>query len=329
MMDESPMSRFYTKIRNFLFGAINKEFLIFLLFLFISAVFWLGMTLNETYEREYVIPIALEKVPKNVVLTKNMEDTLVVTIRDKGFMHAAYTYSGRIKQMKIGFTNFANNNRGRGIVKTSDLQRLLYKKLYGSSKIISLKPDGLEFVYNYGVSKKVPVKLIGKVVPAKSYYLARTKIWPDSVVVYASEAKLDSIKYVTTGDVNVVNFEDTVIQEIALNKINETKIVPAKVKVGLYPDILTEGSMEVPIVAINMPEGKVLRTFPSKVTVKFIVGASVYRKMKPEQFLVVADYRELEKHHSDKCNIYLRTTPHGITMAKLEINQVDYLIEQR
>ena len=330
MMESSPFIRIYTNIRNFLFGAINKEFLIFLLFLFISSLFWLGMTLNETYERDYVIPVSLDKIPKNVVLTKDLHDTIVITVRDKGFLHAAYSYTGKIRRLKINFMNYAKNNKGgRGIVVPSDLQKLIYKNLYGSSKIVSIKPDRLDFTYNYGLSKKVPVKLVGKVVPAKSYYLARTKFWPDSVMVYASKEKLDSIKYIATENINIVNFEDTVINEVALDKIAEVKVVPSKVKIGLYPDILTEGTIEVPIVAINMPAGKVLRTFPSKVTVKFIVGASKFRDIRPEQFLVVADYSELAVRHSDKCNIYLRTTPHGTSKAQLEVKQVDYLIEQR
>lgn len=329
MMDYSPISHAYTKIRNFLFAAFNKEFLIFLLFLLISIVFWLGMTLNETYEREYVIPVTLDKIPKNVVLTKTPHDTIVVSVRDKGFLHAAYIYSGKIRRLKINFINYANGKGGKGMVSPSELQKLIYKDLYNSSKIVSVKPDRLDFVFNYGLSKKVPVKLVGKVVPDKNYYLARTKFWPDSVMVYAAKEKLDSIKYVVTEDINIVNFEDTVITEVALDKIDEAKLVPSKVKLGLYPDILTEGSIEVPIVAINMPEGKVLRTFPSKVTVKFIVGASKYRDIRPEQFLVVADYHELISHHSDKCNIYLRTAPHGASKVQLEVKQVDYLIEQR
>lgn len=329
MMDYSPIERVYTKIRNFLFAAFNKEFLIFLLFLFISTIFWLGMTLNETYEREYVIPVTLDKIPQNVVLTKNVHDTVIVTVRDKGFLHAAYTYSDKIRRMRINFLNYANNKGERGYVSQSELQRLIYKNLYSSSKIVSVKPDRLDYVFNYGLSKKVPVKLVGKVVPGKSYYLARTRFWPDSVMVFASKTKLDSIKYVLTEDINIVNFEDTVIRVVALEKIDEAKVVPSKVKIGLYPDILTEGTMEVPIVAINMPEGKVLRTFPSKVTVKFIVGVSKYRVIRPEHFLVVADYRELAARHSDKCNIYLRTVPRGVSKAQLEMKQVDYLIEQR
>ena len=37
-------------VRGFLFTLVNKEFLIFLFFLLLSGIFWLLMTLNETYE---------------------------------------------------------------------------------------------------------------------------------------------------------------------------------------------------------------------------------------------------------------------------------------
>lgn len=322
------MMRVNAKVRNFLFGMFNKEFLIFLLFLFISTLFWLGMTLNETYEREYMVMMTLDKVPKNAVITKNIDDTVLVTIRDRGFLHAAYTYSDRLKKVKVNFLTYANNKTGKGVVSQMEMQKILYKRLYGSSKVVTVKPDKMEFSYNFGLSKKVPVRLMGTIVPAKSYYLARTRFWPDSVLVYATQAKLDSIKYVTTEDINIENFEDTVIRHVALNKVDEAKLVPATVKIALYPDILTEGSIEVPVTAINMPAGMVLRTFPSKVRVKFIVGASIFKKIRPEQFLVVADYKELARRPSDKCNIYLRTSPHGTAKAELEIRQVDYLIEK-
>ena len=327
-MERSLLMRVNAKVRNFLFGMFDKEFLIFLLFLFISTLFWLGMTLNETYEREYMVTMTLDKVPKNAVITKNIDDTALVTIRDRGFLHAAYTYSDRLKKVKVNFLTYANNKTGKGVVSQMEMQKILYKRLYGSSKVVTVKPDKMEFSYNFGLSKKVPVRLMGTIVPAKSYYLARTRFWPDSVLVYATQAKLDSIKYVTTEDINIENFEDTVIRHVALNKVDEAKLVPATVKIALYPDILTEGSIEVPVTAINMPAGMVLRTFPSKVKVKFIVGASIFKKIRPEQFLVVADYKELARRPSDKCNIYLRTSPHGTAKAELEIRQVDYLIEK-
>lgn len=71
-------------VRNFLFSSANREFLTFFFFLVLSTIFWLMTALNETYEREIGVPAYLVNIPKNVVVTSDMEDTVRVTVRDKG-----------------------------------------------------------------------------------------------------------------------------------------------------------------------------------------------------------------------------------------------------
>ena len=93
--------------------------------------------------------------------------------------------------------------------------------------------------------------------------------------------------------------------------------------------MLTEEAIEVPITAINMPPGMVLRTFPSKVTVRFTIGASLFRTIKPNLFKVVVDYEELAANPSDKCTLQLRSVPRSVSKASLEIDRVDYLLEQQ
>ena len=73
----------------------------------------------------------------------------------------------------------------------------------------------------------------------------------------------------------------------------------------------------------------VLRTFPSRVTVRFTIGASLFRTISPDQFKVVADYEELSKNPSDKCTLELRSVPRTVSKAHLEMNRVDYLLEQQ
>jgi len=139
---------------------------------------------------------------------------------------------------------------------------------------------------------------------------------------------LDSIKYVLTEELKITNFDDTVVQTVNLQAMKGVKIVPSQVMITLCPDVLTEESVEVPIHAVNMPEGKTLRTFPPRVKVKFVTGASMFRQIKAEHFRVVADFNELSRKPSEKCKLYLRNIPAGVKNAQLEISQVDYLIEQ-
>lgn len=316
-------------VRNFLFSSANREFLTFFFFLVLSSIFWLMTALNETYEREIGVPAYLVNIPKNVVVTSDMEDTVRVTVRDKGFALLAYTYGEGIRPINVNFQSAITRQSGYGVVSSQELMKMINQRFSGSSKIVQVKPDRLDFHYNYGLSRQVSVKMSGHVVPGKSFYLARTRFWPEKVTVYGSKQTLDSLRYVKTVPINITNFNDTVLRTVALETIKGVKIVPNTVRIGLYPDILTEENIEVPITAVNMPEGKVLRTFPQRVTVNFIVGASMFRSISPEQFAVVVDYNEIIDHPSDKCSIHLRETPQGVRNARLKMTQVDYLIEEQ
>ena len=200
--------------------------------------------------------------------------------------------------------------------------------MLSSSKIVSMKPEKLEFYYNYGTKKQVPVRWNGRVIPEELYFISRVEYSPDSITVYASDEKLDSINMVYTEPLNYANFRDTLIVNCHLSKLRGVKMVPDHIQVSFFTDVLTEERIEgIPIEGINMPEGKVLRTFPAKVSVTFVTGVSVYRNLRPENFTVVADYQEIKQNPSEKCRIYLKDVPAGISRAKLETTMVDYLIE--
>jgi hypothetical protein len=306
---------------------MSKQILIFLFFLILSGIFWLILTLNESYEQEIKVVYTIRGIPKNVVLTSNEIDTFRVTVRDKGWMIFQYLYKEK-RSVIINYKSFDRGN-GSGIVSTSEVRRLLSQQLESSTLISSVKPDRLEFFYNNGERKRVPVRWAGHVNPEQLYFISHVQYMPDSVDVYTSREKLDSIKVVYTEPLNYTGFRDTLLIDCKLSHQKDVKVVPEHIRIGFYTDVLTEESMEgVPIKAINMPEGKVLRTFPPKVKIHFITGVSQFRTLRPEDFTVIADYNEIIKNPSDKCNIYLKTVPHGISRATLTTKQVDYLIEE-
>jgi len=297
-------------------------------FLALSGIFWLSMTLNETYEKEFSIPVKLIGVPKNVVLTSNETDTVKMVIRDKGITLVTYQFGDMLKHFTVNFKNYTHTN-GIVIVPIQELQKMVYQQLAVGSKIVSTKSERLEFYYNYGAKKKVPVRWSGRVIPEELYFISNVTYSPDSITIYAAENKLDSINTIYTETLNYANFRDTLTISCQLGKIKGVKTVPDQVKVTFYTDVLTEERMEnIQVQGINMPKGKVLRTFPAKVTVSFVTGVSVYRNLQPEDFTVVADYNEIRKLPSEKCHLYLKDVPPGISKAKLETTLVDYLIEE-
>ena len=312
-------------VRNFLFSGLNKEFLIFLFFLALSGAFWLLMTLNETMEREFKIPMRLTGVPGNAVITGELPDTVRVTVRDKGFTLVTYDF----RPLVFRFSNYADEDEGKGVIPLTDVQKQVLSQMYGSSKLLQVKPGAFDFYFTYGTSKKVPVVFRGKITTSKSYYLAHTEFYPSIVTVYANKQQLDKLQTVEIEPFNYRNLQDTIRQAVKIRKIRGVKIVPSTVRLSVYPDVLTEEAIEVPITAINMPPGMVLRTFPSKVTVRFTIGGSLFRTIKPNLFKVVVDYEELAANPSDKCTLQLRSVPRSVSKASLEIDRVDYLLEQQ
>lgn len=316
-------------ISNFLFSRANRELLIFLFFFIIAGIFWLLTSLNETYEEEVKIVAQYVNVPKNVVLTSPETDTLRVNVSDRGINLVGYVYSQNRHVVKIDYARYTHGN-GNGIVSGSDLQKLVVKELPTSAKLISIKPDKLTFHYNNGERKRVPVRIRGQIVPEKIYFISDTIIKPDSITIYASKEKLDSINYIYTEPLNYSNFQDTLKLTTRLQSLAEVKVVPSTVELCFATDILTEEFIDnIPIVGINMPEGKRLRTFPAKITVYFVTGMKNYQGLKPDDFKVVADYNEFSNSTLPKCNIYLRDLPPNISRARLNTTQVDYLIEEK
>jgi hypothetical protein len=314
-------------IKGFMFSNMNKQVFIFLFFLLLSAVFWLILTLNETYEKELKVPVHIVNVPKNVVLTSSADDTLRITVRDKGWVILAYMYGEQRPKININFKAYDRGNGG-GIISASDLKRISDQLKESTTRIVSIKPEKLEFFYNNGERKRVPIRWAGRVIPEQLYFISYVTYSPDSVDVYASAEKLDSIQVINTEPLNHVGFRDTLSVNCRLVHPSDVKVVPERITVNFHTDVLTEEGINVPVRCINLPAGKVLRTFPAKVRVNFVAGVGQIKSLRAEDFDVVADYLEIEQKPSEKCNIYLRNVPEGINRATLSARQVDYLIEE-
>lgn len=306
---------------------INKEFIIFLVFLAISTSFWFVMALNETYEKEICVPLRITEVPENIIITENIPDTVRIVVKDKGYFLFTYFYGDAISEVSLPFHQYARND-GKGVVPVSELQKLVYPMLSASTRIMSVKAEKLEFFFNHGLSKRVPVIFDGDVKAVDGFFLVRTKCTPDSVTIYASRQQLDSISEVYTDRLTLEQFRDTLSEELTLHRIRGVKMVPGKVMVTFYGDRLTEKTFNVPITPINLTPGFLLRLFPSSVNVKVVAGLNRISMIKAQDFQVVVDYKEVVNAPSDKCRLLLRVVPKGVTSATLESTTVDYLIEK-
>ena len=170
------------KIKDFLLSDKSREFLIFLFFFFIAGGFWLLQTLNNDYEAEFSIPVRLKGVPNHVVLTSEPPSELRIKVKDKGTVLLNYMLGKSFFPVNIDFSESKVPDNHVKIY-ASELEKKIAGQLNVSTRLLSVKPDTLEYIYSTGKSKLVPVKLEGKVVAGRQYYISDTIYSPDSVLV--------------------------------------------------------------------------------------------------------------------------------------------------
>lgn len=324
----SQAKRIYQLVRDFLFSIVNKEFLTFCFFLVLSGGFWLSMTLYETFEREFRVPVRLVHVPDNVIFSTEIEDTLSFTLADRGFAMLNYMHGNRLQPVDIEFATYANRTKGRLAVPTTEMQNLVSEMLMSSTRLVALNPDRLEFSFSFGTSKVVPVDLQANVSTAKNRYLRQTLVEPEQVTMFADKRTLASVASIPTEEVDVDELKDSVVLFVPLLHASGVKCIPDTVRVVLKADAIVERSVEVPLTVVNAPKDKIVHLVPNKVKVNYHVGAAVADKVRAEQFRIAVDYLEVSNAPSEPCRLHLQASPSEASNVQMEDVRVTYLIEQ-
>lgn len=315
------------KIKNFLLSDNSRELLIFLLFFVVASGFWLIQTLNNDYETELAIPVKLVNVPHNAVLTYEPAGSLAVRVKDRGTVLLNYRLGKTFFPVEIDFKAYKERNNHIRVY-ASRLEKQIFSQLNLSTKILGIKPDTLDYIYSMGRSKKVPVSFGGTVKAGSQYYISDTICSPESVLVYAPPAVLDTITRVYTEKLFLDNLVDTVQQSITLRSKKGVKFIPDRVSLTFPVDVYAEKTVDVPLTGVDFPSGKVLRAFPSTVQVTFQVGVSRFRQIDADDFLINVSYKELMKLSSEKYKVRLQSWPKNITLMRITPEKVDFLIEQ-
>lgn len=315
------------QVKDFLLSDKSREFFIFFFFFFVAGGFWLLQTLNNDYEADFSIPVRLKGVPNDVVITSEPASELHIKVKDKGTVLFNYMLGKSFYPVILDYADYKGmDNQVR--IYASQFEKKVLSQLNASTRLLSLKPDTLEYVYSTGASKLVPVKLRGTVNAGREYYLSDTIFRPDSVLVYAPEALLDTITAAYTRQVKLENISDTLKRQVFLHVQKGVKLVPASVEMSLPVDIYTEKTVEIPLRGVNFPADKVLRTFPSKVQVTFQVGLSRFKQITAADFHIYVSYEELLRLGSDKYTVKMKSLPKGVRQIRFNPTQVDFLIEQ-
>ena len=332
MFDRRNLKKWYIpalrKVRNFFLSPKSKEFLTFLFFVFVAFCFWLLQTLNDVYQVEFRIPVRLRNVPKEAVITSHLPDEVRVRVEDRGTVLLNYMMGRTFLPLSFDFADY--RKRGAHVyIPLSEVSKKIMTQLNTSTRVLSIKPDTLGYIYTVGIGKRVPVRLQGHVGVGQQYYVSEYRFKPDSVMVYAPVQTLDTITAAFTRPVNIENVSDTTVLHTALQPVKGAKFLPSSSRLSILVDMYAEKTVDVAVVGLNFPPGKMLRTFPSKVQVTFAVGLKHFNAVSAGDFFIGVTYEELLKTRGDKVTLHVKCASPYADKVRAVPAAVDYLIEQQ
>lgn len=302
----------------------GQHALLFLFFLLLSFSFWLFQALNETYEYEVAVPLRLDGVPDNVVITSDIPECVHMRVRDKGVNLLSYIYVNPIDTIVINWGDYSTGN-GHFRVTLGDLIKNAKKRVEG--QVLGVRPDTMLIYYNYGQRKRLPVRFVGNLQATDG--LPVVSVSPTYVYVYAPPQILDTLTAAYLQRLDLKDISDTIVRYQPFMKLRGVKYAKPTAKVRIYADKVTTKSVTVPVVGVNFPATKVLRTIPSTVQIRFNVPSHREKEITAESFAIVVRYEELLEHSDEhQLQLSLQSTPSGVSNVSITPSAVEYIIEE-
>ena len=305
------------------------DMLVFAFFLAVSFGFWFMQKLDDTFEAEITFPVELVNVPKGMILTSSLQKDVVATVQDRGTNLLNFLRNENVEApIQLDFAQYDNGfPTGKVTIPMVDVQRAVQQQLLSSTQILRLNPSNIEVYYNRGVSKRLPVKFVGKVTTRTQNYLQDITYSTDSITVYAPTSVLDTMQYAYTLRQEITDLARTSSFIASFPQISTIKYEPEEVEVIAHVDYFTEKTIQVPVVGLNFPAGYSLKTFPAQISIKYIIGSANDKNVLPENFVLATTYEDLISNPSKKLRLQLKSIPNGVTNVRIYPQEVEYLLE--
>ncbi len=313
------------KVKSFIFSVDIFAFLIFLL---ISTIFWVVISLNRQYENIYTFPIKYCHIPEGMEYSADMTSDIEVKLKDKGGVLLTQVGT-RHDSLIFDFTKHTEIGKADKILlpTSTTFEKQLKAIIPSSTQIIEYYPS--EIIIEKGAlkSKTVPIALSEDITCDGGFCLGgEIQIRPEKAKIYASQDIIDDIDTIYTELIEKHNLTDTLTTTVKLILPEKCKSNVQDVEVFIPVEITVEGSTTVPVSVINVPPHYHIKTIPQEVTVKYNIGRSKYNKISSSDFKVTLDYNDIIDSHSKLQFVEIKKAPKSVLNCKLSPESVEYIV---
>lgn len=304
----------------------GKRLNVFVLFLFLSFLISLLVKLSNTYTQTLQFELQPTQLESNEVMVSKDAKTINVTLSGKGFELLKYYVEARI--IDVDFSQLNKDKAHYFWTERSQLEKIIN---HFDSKIAvkSINPDTLLFDYDRQFIKKIPVEVSVNSSYAFGFDLVNSfQSVPDSITLIGPESLLKSISTIQTKTLDLTAVNSNIDKLVALDIPKTSKqITYSDLSVSIIGEVdkFTEGSVNVPVTIVNVPDNLTLNFFPKEITVVFYASLSAYNSIDASHFSVECDFNTLTAENK-YLNPVLVKQPTTVKTAQLKSTEFEYVI---
>lgn len=296
---------------------------IFLACVLTAALFWYILALNDNMQDGFFVKININDVPKNVTFISDVPDKVYVTIRDKG---TSLMRHGHLKDpsIDIDFRRYAANGVLR--YRRADMMAALRNTFGTNATVSSISIDSIRLDYTTNPGKRIPVVIDGDVGAASGFVIAGRLISdPVSVVAYSTSENLDTLHKVYTVHFERLGLSESTKMEVRIRPMAGIRTIPDEVQVRIPVETLVHKVVSVNVEPVNVPAGKGLLLFPSKVNVGFYVPMNRFNEDETD-IEVYVDYEDIERLRTKRIPVRIAKHPESLVNVSVVNDSVEYTI---
>lgn len=305
-----------------------RNMLLFFIFLLLAFIFWLMLFFQkENVEGTYRFPLKYTNIPENVVFDHTLPDFIDISVSDNG---SEIFKLDIIRKDSIEINISELKESGNTLLQGDQFRQLIRNQLSTSTNIRGYFPMNISLATSELESKKLKVTFDGEITTSRGNLVAENaRFIPETVMAYGSEESLKNLSSAVTEHTIFRNLNATSQLPIKINPVEGVRFSPSEIDIYIPIVEYTEHSFEVPIVASYLPKNLDIKFFPSKATVSFSVTLSEYKKIAPEDFSIILDYREFYKNEDGRVTLELTKSPSSIVDPRISPSYVEFLFENK
>lgn len=303
----------------------SKRLNVFFLFLILAFSFSVLSKLSQRYTHNFSFSVNPINLPENHVIINDSSTYLNIAITTFGFKHIRYYL--RKPKIDIDFGSLEKTSTHYKWIESNEKSKIL-SQFDANVEIETITPDTITFRYDINSVKKIPIKLVSNIKFSTGYDIVDSYVLkPDSIKIIGPKMVTDSILEIETKLLELDNVNSNFNNIIELNiheKFNGLKISNSTANVIATVEKFTEGTIDVPITVINVPENVKINFYPKSVPVVFYSSLSNFKSITSSNFIVQCDFNAIKDNTHLVPKIVKQ--PSNIKYAKLNVKQVEFII---